>query len=335
MHTEALRALLGRCLSRLRGAWAPLDNLHREGDTYTPHGLRSGQRLMHLLPRVLTNKFSVSSQPQPGAQIAAVALALLIALILGGCGGGGGEVGPPPPAVEVIRANIQSSQTGIDYGYYLQLPADYAKTQVAYPVVYATDSEYRFATLSDVMMNHRTQAILVNVDATSGARRWVDFTMPGAAAYFRFLTQELIPRVESQYRIDPRRRIFSGHSLSGEFAVYALYLDGPASRYFSSVISEEGSFWYQSDMQVFDSLPVATTMEQQMYEASRQLPVNLVLAGDLNGNGPRVTKLFGFLSTRGYEQLRIVNPTYTLGHVPMDGPAFADALSFVLAAPPP
>jgi hypothetical protein len=278
---------------------------------------------------------SARSQPKPGAQVAAVARALLVALILCGCGGGGGEAGPPPPAIEVIRASIQSSQTGIAYGYYVQLPADYAKTQTAYPVVYATDSEYRFSTLSSLMMKSQTQAILVNIDATSSSRRWVDFTMPGAAAYFRFLTQELIPQVESQYRIDPKRRIFSGHSLSGEFALYALYLDGPANRYFSSVISEEGSFWYQPDGVFVDSLAVATAMEQQMYDTSRQLPVNLVLAGASSGNGPFVTKLFDFLSRRGYEQLRIVNPSYDLGHTQMDGPAFTDALSFVLAAPVP
>src|SRR6185369_2103121 len=262
-----------------------------------------------------------------GAQIAAAALALLMAVVLCGCGGGGGDIAPPPAPAGVIRASIQSRQTGIEYGYYVQLPADYAKTQAAYPVVYATDSEYRLATLSGVMANSPTAAILVNIDATSTARRWVDFTMPGAAAYFRFLTQELIPQIESQYRIDPKRRIFSGHSLSGEFAMYALYLDTPDNRFFSSVISEEGSFWYQPDMQFFNSLPIATSMEQQMYDTGRQLPVNLVLAGDFFGNGTLVKNLSDFLSARGYERLRIKNSTFSLGHVPMDGPAFADALN--------
>jgi hypothetical protein len=157
--------------------------------------------------------------------------------------------------------------------------------------------------------------------------------MPGAAAYFRFLTQELIPKIEAQYRIDPARRALSGHSLSGEFAIYALYLEDPAHRYFASIVSDEGSFWYRSDMVYSTQSSEATTLEQQLHDAHVALPVNLVLAGDTTSNGALVTDLYNFLSARGYAQLRTLNLSYTLGHVPMDGPAFADSLAFIGAAP--
>src|SRR5262249_46755883 len=162
----------------------------------------------------------------------------------------------------------------------------------------------------------------INIDATSSARRWVDFTMPGAAAYFRFLTRELIPNIEAQYRVDPTQRIFSGHSLSGEFAMYVLYQDDPAHRVFASIISEEGSFWCDSNALCPTSLPIATSMEQQMYDTSQVLPIRLVLAGDATGNGPRVTTLFDFFAARGYQDLKLKNLNYVLGHTGMDRPAF-------------
>lgn len=264
---------------------------------------------------------------------AATFIVALAFAVLAGCGGGGDSAAPPmAPAGQTLRASIHSAQTGIDYGYYVYLPAGYQPTQ-AYPVIYATDSEYRFTTLSGVMQSRGTQAILVNIDATTSARRWVDSTMPGATAYFRFLTQELIPVVEARYRVDPTRRTFTGHSLSGEFVIYALYLEDPAHRYFASIISEEGSFWYRSDMVFSTVSPEATALEQGLHDAHVPLPVNLMLAGDTTSNGGLVASLYTYLSARGYAQLRIANTSYTLGHVPMDGPAFTDALAFIAAAP--
>jgi predicted alpha/beta superfamily hydrolase len=45
----------------------------------------------------------------------------------------------------------------------------------------------------------------------------------GAAEFLEFLAKEVIPAVESRYRIDDRRRALFGHSLGGLFAVYALF----------------------------------------------------------------------------------------------------------------
>lgn len=271
-----------------------------------------------------------------------LALPLAVLAGLSGCGGGGsspdaGGAGATPGAIEasatqVLRSGLSSRFTGVTYGFNIVLPASYARGSTRYPVVYATDSEYRFITLSGLMQSANLQVILVNIDATSSSRRWVDFTMPGAFAYFRFLTEELIPAIDASYRTDPTRRTLSGHSLSGEFAMYALYLDNPAQRAFSAVVSEEGSFWYDEKLVVHDELGIATEMEQRLREADPQLPVSLVLAGDTTSNGPRVRRLHDFIATRGYGRLRLAHLEYTLGHVPMDGPAFIDAMRFVQAA---
>ena len=63
----------------------------------------------------------------------------------------------------------------------------------------------------------------------------------GAAAFLDFLNQELIPFVESEYRIEPARRTLIGHSLGGLFALYTL-LEQPDSFEHYLVISP--SLWW-------------------------------------------------------------------------------------------
>ena len=261
----------------------------------------------------------------------------ILLTFLGGCGGGGGGgEAPSTPSVGTrSQSAIHSSETGITYNYQVYLPPGYATGTARYPVVYAADGEYRFPVLSGVIEAARRDVILVNVWHMGGERRWVDFTMPGAQAYYRFLTRELIPSIDATYRTDPSRRVYSGHSLSGEFAMYALYLEQPGQRHFSAIISGDGSFWARPDM-VFEHAQLgepAATMERQMFERSRSLPVSLVLAGTSQGNGQRVALLHQQIASRNYEGLRLRELQYTNGHLEMDRPSFEEALVFILGAP--
>jgi predicted alpha/beta superfamily hydrolase len=264
-----------------------------------------------------------------------VAVALL-SLIVSACGGGGGS---PPTTVPsgmgtATSLVIASTQTGMAYEVQVWLPPDYERGETRLPVIYAMDSEYRFQVLSGVLQSTRRTAILVNVGAMGSDRRWIDFTMPGAEACYRFVTLELIPRIESQYRVDAAKRTLSGHSLSGEFVLFALYLEKPEARHFSSFIAGDGSFWYSSGRVYSPYLDEAVRMEQQMHDRDRKLPVAVVLAGDTQGNAVPANNLYQFLAARGYEGLRLRYFQYGLGHVPMDGPSFADALEFIYGPVP-
>jgi predicted alpha/beta superfamily hydrolase len=157
--------------------------------------------------------------------------------------------------------------------------------------------------------------------------------MPGAQAYYRFLTRELIPLVDGRWRTDASRRTLSGHSLSGEFVMYALYLENPAARYFRSYISEECSCWYDAEQRLSRLLAEPLAMEQAMYQADHRLPVDLVMAGDTLSNESNVAAVYTVIAGRQYEGLRSMQPVYGLGHVPMDGPAFRDALAFIFGPP--
>jgi enterochelin esterase-like enzyme len=268
---------------------------------------------------------------RPGRMlIAAFALAALVA-----CGGGAGPSGPVASDAggTSIDASIGSVQAGLSYTLQIWLPPGYAQGTATYPVIYAMDCEYRYATLVAALQQTHTEAILVNVCAMSSARRFVDFTMPGAASYYRFLTLELIPFVDARYRTARANRSLSGHSLSGQFVMYALYMEDPANRHFSSIVSEECTCWDDAAGVYSAQLAQPIAMEEAMYAADHRLPVNLVMAGDDLGNGPQVAALYATISGRGYVDLRSVHLSYRLGHVPMDGPAFAAALDFIYAAP--
>jgi len=263
-------------------------------------------------------------------------VAIVLLSLVVGCGGGG-ESGDRPPAQPGSRtlSAITSLETGVTYNYEVYLPPGYAQGTTRYPVIYAADGEYRFPVLSGALEAQGRDAILVNVWNMGGERRWTDFTMPGAEAYYRFLTRELIPWIDGIYRTDPAMRIYSGHSLSGEFAVYALYLERPGQRHFNAIVSGDGSFWARPDMSwdPAEGGEPAATMERQMFERDRNLPVSLVLAGTSQGNGPRVALLHERLAARGYANLRLRLLPYSTGHVDMDRPSFTEALTFVFDRP--
>ena len=101
---------------------------------------------------------------------------------------------------------------------------------------------------------------------------------------------------------------------------------GPAakrigSRYFMSFISEDGSMFEQPQM--------LYQMEEQMFANSAQLPVTLVMSADLGGNFANVLPFCSQIRKRAYTGLKLEMLEYSLGHVPMDVPAFGDSLNFI------
>ena len=257
-----------------------------------------------------------------------------LAILAGGCGGGGGGGGPTTAAPEsTVRTTdvIFSTSTGISYNLNVYLPAGYSASTARYPVIYAADAESRFAHASATLESQKRPVILVAISAMGAAQRWTDFTMPGAERYYRFLTEELIPRIDGQYRTNPADRTYNGHSLTGAFAIYAICMEKPDRRYFRAFISEEGSFWYDAGMRIGSALGTepAKQMESDMFSRNRSLPVTLAMSGDHQGNAARVRELYDYLAGRGYADLTITHRGYNLGHVGMDALAFADALDDV------
>lgn len=88
--------------------------------------------------------------------------------------------------------------------------------------------------------------------ADVGARRTRDLTVPvagpravaptgGAEDFFRFIQDELRPRIEREYRVDRSRQSLMGHSLAGMFTIRTMTRHPEA---FESYVGMSTSFWF-------------------------------------------------------------------------------------------
>jgi len=140
---------------------------------------------------------------------------------------------------EVHYHHLESRLLGRGFHLWVRLPADHASDPEALPVVYLLDGgsvfplaagQYHYLSLGDEL----PPMILVGISYGSvfhreGNMRQTDYTAPagerdfwgGAAQFLTMLKDELLPFIEGHYRTDPDRRILFGHSLGGQFVLYA------------------------------------------------------------------------------------------------------------------
>ena len=141
------------------------------------------------------------------------------------------------------RASIQSDVLGEERKLLIAEPQGYASGDLRYPVLYLLDGDANFhhttGAISNLQRGRRIPPMFVV--AISNVDRQHDFTLPsrdevdrsrlptqgGAPEFLQFLTHELDPWIDDNYRTHPFK-ILVGHSLGGLFAVNAL-LDAPTA----------------------------------------------------------------------------------------------------------
>lgn len=138
------------------------------------------------------------------------------------------------------KLTIKSAVLGEDRVVLVSLPAGYQNETGRYPVLYMTDGTAQLAhtvgTIEFLARNGRMPEMIVvaitNTDRTRDLtptrasmreEGGVEARFPtsgGADNFLKFIETELIPKIESSYRVQPYR-IFAGHSFGGLFAVNA------------------------------------------------------------------------------------------------------------------
>jgi predicted alpha/beta superfamily hydrolase len=172
------------------------------------------------------------------------------------------------PGTEVHR--IEAPALGRTYSLIVSLPPGYdANPERRYPVLYTTDTPQSLPLLRGVMNRIRgggrvlEDAIIVglgyseDVDGTHSRRR--DYTPSpngdvdarptagrpveyGEAEPYRLhIRDQVFPFIDSRYRIDPKRRIYAGHSYGGLFGTHVL-LTEPTM--FQRYVLMSPSLWY-------------------------------------------------------------------------------------------
>jgi len=149
----------------------------------------------------------------------------------------------PPPRVEIPNTQllkIASAIVGQEYDLYIHLPRNYGSKNQKYPVLYLLDAQWDFPLVTTIFGQQFCDGFLpglVIVGITWGGKnpnhdslRARDLTpnnaapllqSGGAPKFLAFSKQELIPFIESQYRVTDDRTLM-GSSFGGLFTLSAL-----------------------------------------------------------------------------------------------------------------
>jgi uncharacterized protein len=154
--------------------------------------------------------------------------------------------------------SIHSELVNGDYSINIFLPRDYLKTTKSYPVVFVLDAEYNFGMVSystrRLIKDHLIPEVILVGIAYDTTYQWYtnnrqrDYTptktqLPhtgGGKLFLDFIEKELIPFVQSQYRITDDKSVV-GHSLGGLIGFYSL-LTKPTL--FDRYLLVSPSLWY-------------------------------------------------------------------------------------------
>lgn len=228
---------------------------------------------------------------------------------------------------DVECSEFHSKFTGEDYHVYVSLPASYRQGDRRYPVLYVPDFEESFLILkasNDVMSiaDMLEEFILVGVPLKSESaknfvqKRVFDSTPTeneegnkyitkmfsgevhsgGASMFLRTLKEELIPYIESKYRVTSDRGL-AGYSLGGLFAAWVLLNDNST---FSRYLICSPSLWWDSE--------IILKTEADLAKSSKTLHGRVFLSvGADEGDsmvGP-VKNLTNALVSHGYPNLQL------------------------------
>jgi predicted alpha/beta superfamily hydrolase len=140
------------------------------------------------------------------------------------------------PTVETFSLSSETLER--DFHVYVRLPRDYDDADCDWPVVYLLDGGILFPMLAPYQLmleldELAPQLVMVGISYgglgyANGNLRSTDYTAPapepdyygGADAYQDFLADELLPRIEADYRVDATRSLVMGQSLGGQFTLY-------------------------------------------------------------------------------------------------------------------
>jgi predicted alpha/beta superfamily hydrolase len=210
------------------------------------------------------------------------------------------------------------SSTHVDQAYTISvaLPPGYADSDQTYPALYTTDAALLFGgitqfarlnaigkTLAPLIVIgigypvYWTETELYRVRDYVPAGWRQDPHSGGAQRFLRFVCEELIPWVSSEYRVDPEDRCYVGDSLGGLFGLYVLLTrPGTFSRY---LIVSPGI--QQDDPEVFrcerDYAANHSDLRAQVFMGVGSLEEEIRIAN--------IHRLCQALEGRGYDGLRL------------------------------
>lgn len=218
---------------------------------------------------------------------------------------------------------IHSALLNEDREYQVSLPDSYkwAKDR-RYPVLYVLDGKTHFVHSAGSVSFLASQGeipelIVVAVASTVRVRDFTQTDWPshwigggGAENFKRFLSKELIPEVDLNYRTDGFR-ILSGHSAGGQFALYCLT---------SEPTLFQAYFALSPSLDWDDNLPQRSL--EKSFESTHSLPAFLYVARSDDSGRPladydRLVEMLKTKSPQGFRWYSQPFPEETHGSIPL------------------
>jgi len=218
--------------------------------------------------------------------------------------------------IEELRFN--SSITGITYPYHIYLPPNYEQSTKSFPVIYATDGQWEFHRFAHAIETSNKEIILIAIEQGPNERRIQDYALTGSDSYIRFLSDELLPEVEANYRIDISNRALQGASWGGLLVRHALSreLNHPLFNHF---ISMDGSYFHDDEKY--------SELEDIAFPSGSNLAVTLYLSGaSIAGNNNVVLRFKDDIKDREIAELSLYHQTFNVSHEQVSRPSIKDAL---------
>ena len=130
------------------------------------------------------------------------------------------------PIVVGQRFELRSETMGEVRTYLVHRPADYDFSNARYPVVIVLDGNEHFrhvsATVDLLADSGKIPAMLVvGIPNTDRYRNMDSTAAPGSSPFLTFITDELVPTIDRDYRTHPYR-ILVGWSSAGLYALYSM-----------------------------------------------------------------------------------------------------------------
>jgi len=214
-----------------------------------------------------------------------------------------------------VQSRVITSRTGRAYQVSVALPRGYQESSI-YPVLYSLDANGEFGIVVETarllqLEELIPEMVIVGIGYPVGhyfdaiGKRPLDLTVTnkdaelreifmkasrgfpppegtgGAPGFLQFLTGELIPLIEAEYRVDPQNRALFGHSFGGLFAFYAL-LHGQGA--FQRFIIASPALWWDDRVSFHDEAAYAAAndtliakafLSAGLLEAGLDTPTNL------------------------------------------------------------
>jgi uncharacterized protein len=173
----------------------------------------------------------------------------------------------PSKSEDWITFNQYSTFVQDTFQISIQLPKTYhEKPDKHFPTVVLLDGNFYFPMIASMMHRYEEAGllppmVLVGVGYNSfeemDSLRVRDYLFPasipsdemhavgGGEKFNAFLTQELLPKVDAEFRTKKGNRVLAGHSFGGYFALYSLlHQVKNKSNDFKTFISASPSLWY-------------------------------------------------------------------------------------------